>query len=85
LLLYDTIELVLTHNQPITDIRYEIIEMHHHLVIPMTRTTDGHMKDMTSMVARQVECASIVAALSAKMSFFLIILTPLHQDMHAIR
>ncbi len=37
------------------------------------------------MVARQVECASSVAALSTKMIAFQIILAPLHQDMCAIR
>jgi hypothetical protein len=67
------------------DTRYEIIKMHHCLVIPTTGTTDGPIKDTMSMVARQVECASSVAALSAKMIVFQIVLTPLHQYMHAIR
>ncbi len=79
------IELVLAQNQPIMDTRYEIIKIHHCLVVPTTGTTNGCMKDMTLMVACQVECASSVAALSAKMTVFQIILTPLCQDMHAIR
>jgi hypothetical protein len=79
------IELIAAKNRPIMDTHYKIIKTHHCLVVPTTWTTVGHMKDTTLMVAHQVECASSVAALSAKMIVFQIVLTPLHQYMHAIR
>jgi hypothetical protein len=75
----DKIKLILAQNQTITDTRNELIKMHHRLVVSMTRTTNGRMKDTTLMVACQVECPSSVTALSAQMIVFQIVLTPLHQ------
>jgi hypothetical protein len=67
------------------DTRYELIKMHHRLVVPTTGATNGRMKDTMSMVACQVECPSSVTTLSAQMIVFQIVLAPLGQYMHAVR